>query len=145
MIPIEWVRRREPLQPEAVLLPRQTLNNHAAALEGRVLRGVACSVGLLVLGTQDELPWIPGASYFARSPHAPEIYLPTGLKPQISELLMARVVHRQATTDVPLQRKVSGPFVVIPENWGTESSLIVSVHDASVIDSKKLSSCLRAT
>jgi|GEM_PF-4379464 len=137
MTRVAWSPRPAPLSPEAVLIPFSSVHGRISELAKRALRGVASTQGLILLGREHELPWLPGSAYFSRSLRAPEVYFPTGLQPNLPEELVAR-----ATVQEYSKRKLSaGPYLISPEGW-TAQSMLVSLSMTGTVDEQALTTFL---
>ena len=107
-VQIQWTARRRPLAAVAAAarddvasrLVRRLLAKDDAQLAR--LRGVATRDLVLVLGRQDELPWVDGVSYLGRAEGAPDLLVPTTLAPTVPESLLARAIAR-----LPISRSSS--------------------------------------
>ncbi len=97
-IAVTWSPRPQPLRPCAAWargeaarrLARRLLATNDETLER--LRGVAGSDLLLVLGDEENLPWVDGIGYLGTSAEATALLLPTQLAPSVPEDLFERAV-----------------------------------------------------
>jgi len=99
MLPVSWIARAVPLEPEAAL----ALDEQACALAERLLllpeerlerlRGVAGDAHLVVLGKAEDLPWCEGIRYFGREPESPEMLAPCSEEPDAPVSLLARALR----------------------------------------------------
>lgn len=131
-----------PLEPEAVVLPRTNLARQRGILAGRGLKGVAFSDGLVVLGREETLPWIRGAAYFAACPVARDVFVPTGLMPNVPELLLANAVKRRLAEQLRRQgvpeSEQRGPLLLSPAGWAGAGSHLIALGAASPVDEDEL-------
>lgn len=95
--PVTFGERQPPLLPTAVLAQEavavtlvRRLLDHTLDLEG--LEGLAGPKVVVILGPTERLPWVDGVRYFGRDPEAPELYLPTTLRPSVQSRTYAEVV-----------------------------------------------------
>ena len=51
---------------------------------------------LLVLGREEDLPWIDGIVYLGKDPGAPSLLLPTTLEPDVPPALLERAILARA-------------------------------------------------
>jgi len=97
-VQISWTPRRAPLPAmgaaargdTALKIVRRLLSRDDAQLG--LLFGVGGSNLILIVGPQDELPWLDGVQYLGRAPGAPELLLPTTLQPTVPESLLSRAI-----------------------------------------------------
>lgn len=102
LLPLAWHPRRVPLEPVGMAargeatraLVRRLLTRSDEDL-GR-LSGVSGPGMLLLLGAAADLPWVEGAAYLGRDPHAPSLLLPTNRHPEISLPLVERALLARA-------------------------------------------------
>ncbi|MCI0487184.1 MAG: hypothetical protein L0229_11355 [Blastocatellia bacterium] len=59
------------------------------------LKGVAGPSMLIVLGEEYALPWVDGVTYLGRDPEAPQLLLPTSLRPSVAPALLERALLRK--------------------------------------------------
>ena len=127
-VAVEWVARATPLAPCGMIARGEAAAALARRLLSDDLRGLAAVAGphlLVVLGTEERLPWSDGVVYVGRDP-APELLLPTALAPTVAPPLLAHAVKRTVT---------GSPIAVIP-------GLVVPCADARTIDRARLSAWL---
>ena len=120
-IAIEWRPREPPLVAGAVVAwddgaRRLATRALAAAWPPGALAAVAAADALVLVGDYARLPWVDGAVYLARDPHAPSLYLPTTLSPTVPLTLLERALITQFPTAlVPLAIVPrAGRVVVLP-------------------------------
>src|SRR5215470_16947292 len=95
-IEVTWRARLFPLAPigaaargnAARALARRLLARDDEALG--LLKGVAGSGVIIVLGEEESLPWVDGVSYLGRDERAPSLVLPTVLEPSVPPELFER-------------------------------------------------------
>ena len=108
LIKVTWQFRAEPLAASAVAgygtvalrLGRRLLEVPDESLS--LLKGVAGSGLLILIGEQDSLPWVDGVQYLGRDPAAPSLLVPTTLDPAVPIALLERVLSRRFEHKSPL-------------------------------------------
>jgi hypothetical protein len=90
----QWKERQVPLKPEAAAGKGET----ATALLRRLLecddeqlgrlQGALGGGVVVVVGSEEVLPWVKGTTYLGRDERAPNLYLPTALEPDIAPDLL---------------------------------------------------------
>jgi hypothetical protein len=85
--------------PAAELLADRLRRRDDAAL-GR-LAGVAGPGLLVVIGAEQDLPWVDGIVYLGKDPGAPSLLLPTTIEPDVPAPLFERAMIAQAGDGAP--------------------------------------------
>ncbi|ABC29564.1 hypothetical protein HCH_02784 [Hahella chejuensis KCTC 2396] len=112
MIEIEWVRCERPTQPGGLLAREEHKVDCLRSLlqlqpdRQTALLGVAAASCIVILGREQDLPWIPGVIYLGRAASSPHLWWPTYLQPTTPPDLLQHAVHRHAG---------SGDFAIDPE------------------------------
>jgi hypothetical protein len=75
------------------------------------LSGVHGNGLLLLIGEEQDLPWVDGASYLGKDPTAPGVFVPTAEEPSVPLPLLLRAVQASFPTVVP-------PFVILRDEPG---------------------------
>jgi hypothetical protein len=92
----------------------------------RKLRGVAAPGALVVLAPTDALPWADGVQYLGRHPSAPNLLVPTTLRPDVPlEVFEQAVLERE-------------PRLLPPVCVVATPPRLISVNDALPIERDKL-------
>ncbi len=116
-----WQPRTVPLIASAVFIPAhkskralqrlmQLDAEHLARLEG-----VICDLGMVILGDENELPWVDGCVYLAMDKHAPHLYISTLFEPSLPLALLDKALYKkwgqvvallsETTALIPLQQR----------------------------------------
>lgn len=111
-----WVPREPPLVAGgvvgrgdvAVRLVERLLAGDLADLEGVGGDGL-----VVVLGPQDRLPWVDGASYLGRDPEAPALWLPTRVSPTVPVDWLQGAVLRICPVGAPIA-VLAEPSALVP-------------------------------
>jgi MoxR-vWA-beta-propeller ternary system domain bpX5 len=114
----------------------RALAHRLLALEDDWLRELRGAVGegiLVALGEAAALPWAAGVSYLGHEQDAPQLLVPTMLRPAIAFDVFERAIARHAA---PL----SAPWAVL-----ASPALVFSVASATTIDRKEIQRWLEET
>lgn len=110
-IPISWATRSDsPLKPEIVVasgkLACHLLTKCLDFNEQRLahIEGLSCA-DLVLLKSDEDLPWIKGVSFLGRDALAPNIYIPTHLTANVPLPLLEKAL---------LKKTGVGPIAVLP-------------------------------
>jgi len=96
MTVLAWTRRADALAPSGIVTAGATTRRVLAQLRGRShedlarLAVVATRDLLVLLGANDDLPWVDGARYCAPDPAAQTLWLPTTMAPVLPPDLVRR-------------------------------------------------------
>lgn len=119
LLPLRWRVREPPLSPAAAAATGPAARALAQRLLAmpderlRALRGVAGEALLLIIGAEEDLPWVDGAQYLGRDPEAPGLLLPTTLCPAVPLPLVERAVMlRRRTAPMPMAVVLDPPLLV---------------------------------
>jgi len=127
---ISWQAREIPLSPVALFVSLPQLPLLAQKLNSRFsdeilpFRAVYSANGFILLGEQEQLPWVPEIRYLGLDNEAPHLLLPTNLSPSLPLALIDRAIF----TQVP-----DSPAAIIPGK-----RLLFPLAQARSLDSKKL-------
>ncbi|WP_165665098.1 hypothetical protein [Metapseudomonas otitidis] len=132
-----WQPRAQALEPRAALAwgeASRRLHARLLALPAEQLAGLQATAAddlLVVIGEADALPWVEGIDYAAPCEGAPELWLPTRLRPDAPLDLLARALAKRhgrtplllwpaPARTVPLDRQLplsEGHLARIAEHW----------------------------
>ena len=118
--PLPLVARAEPLRASAAVaegeaagrLARRLLALPDAALAR--LAGVAGEDLLVILGVEDELPWVDGIRYLGRDPDAPTLLLPTVRTTALPLPLVERALAAAAPAGAAPLAMLTDPLRLVP-------------------------------
>lgn len=135
---IAFVPRDDVLEPVAVV----GLGAIARALAVRLveepaeqlqqLRGISGAGLLAVLGDNARLPWVDGVIYLGRDPRAPQLLVPTALRPAIAWDVFERAILRHGSS-------LRSPVAIV-----ASPRCIFSLADALPIQRAKLAAWIEA-
>ena len=135
---IRWQRREPPLTPAALAVQ----NRHLGALHVRLQRRPAEALpsleivrfedGVVVLGPEEELPWVDHGLYLGRDPQASGLLVPTREQANVPMDLFERALRRRLG-DVP------GTLAVLP-GW----EMVVPLHAPVPLSPSLLAAALEA-
>ena len=134
-VTIEWCPRFEPLKPVAVAASGASAQELARRIIARdaeeiaKFAGVAFESTLLLLGAEEDLPWVDGVTYLGVDPSAPSLLVPTNQMPSIPAALLERAVMRAYQSEAPI--------AVLPK-----TSMLIAVSAARRIDAERLAAWL---
>lgn len=135
---VAWRPRARPLAPVAAAAAGPA----SRALASRVLerddetlarlRGIAGAGVLVLLGEEDQLPWVDGVVYLGRDSGSPALLMPTSREPLVPPSLLERaVLSRLRKPDTPVALLADPP-------------LILSTGSARPVDRRRLQAWLEA-
>ncbi len=130
MIPLRWAFREPPLEPCAVaacdeacaaLIQRLTRcdDEHLARLRG--VRGAGI---IVVLGAAADLPWVEAATWLGADLDAPNLLVPTTLRPDLPRSWLARRIEVLSGS--------GGAVALLPAGW------VVPLHTARPVHRSRL-------
>lgn len=110
---INWQARATPLvahiaaayDRSAQQLAKRLLDYDPALLAR--MNGIAGKSFIVIESETEHLPWIDGIQYFGKDPHAPNLYLPTQIKPDCPASLLERIC---------LKLFSAPPLILVPES-----------------------------
>ncbi len=127
---LTWRPRKAPLAPVGIL----ALPEHRAAMKRSLLqlsperlsrlRGSVSDNVLIILGNEEDLPWLPNGVYLGQDSTAPHLYFPTQLLPSVPVSWLDRAF---------LKKFGQGQFVINP--WQHE---VYNLSQALKIASERL-------
>lgn len=112
---VNWVVREPPLSPRAVVgegeagraLARRLLADPEGLQSFQGLELLASHNILCVRADAGALPWVPGLVYLAPCPGAPQLWVPTYLRPDLDPSLLVEALSHEGQ---------ARPFAVLPDS-----------------------------
>ena len=126
---ISWRQREKPLSPTGLFVTSAQLPALIERLtdgcnqETLPYRAAHSQKGLVLLGEEEQLPWVPGVTYLGVDREAPHLLIPTNVSPDFPLELINRAV--KAHVSAP-------PVAMIPHE-----SLLFPMAEARPIDVAK--------
>jgi hypothetical protein len=96
-----WHSRKAPLEPSGMLITSDIRVSAVKILLAlgterlSLLRGSFDEHVIVLLGEKVQLPWIPGCVYVGKEDCAPNLYIPTSLKPNLPLDWLEHAIHRK--------------------------------------------------
>jgi hypothetical protein len=118
-ISVTWTPRDVPLAPRAVAAVGEVsraLGRRLAMLDDASLRALAALASrdvLVVVGDENELPWIDGVTYLGRDESAPDLLLPTAMAPSVPPAILEMAVKARCAGAAPVA-VLSSPSLIVP-------------------------------